>query len=56
MADTTNGGAGSGLYFIVGGLVVVVGLLAFLFFGGHIGGRSSPSKVDITIQAPKTSP
>ena len=52
MAETTNGGTGGGLYFIVGGLVVVVGVLAFLFFGGHIGNRGGPAKLDITIQAP----
>ncbi len=57
MAETTSGSGGSnnGLYFIVGGLVVVVGILAFLFFGGHIGSRS-PAKVDIRIEAPKTAP
>lgn len=55
MAETTNGTGGSnnGLYFIVGGLVVIVGLLAFLFFGGHIGSQS-PAKLDIKIEAPKS--
>jgi len=54
MAETTNGSGGGhgGLYFIVGGLVVIVGLLGFLLFGGNIVG-SGPSKVDVTIQAPK---
>lgn len=57
MADTTNGSGGNGgLYFIVGGLVVVVGLLAFVFMGGSIGGigGNRPAKVDVTIEAPKT--
>ena len=53
MAEGTNG-PGGGLYFIVGGLVVVVGVLAFVFFGGHLGGRS-PAKLDVTITSPKTS-
>ncbi len=56
MAETTNGSGGgnNGLYFIVGGLVVVVGLLAFVFFGGQIGAKA-PAKLDIKIEAPKTS-
>lgn len=58
MADTTNSSGGNGgLYFIVGGLVVVVGLLAYIFMGGSIGGISnSPSKVNVTIEAPKANP
>jgi len=58
MADTTNGSGGNGgLYFIVGGLVVVVGLLAFIFMGGSIGGFGNrPAKDDVTIEAPKTNP
>jgi hypothetical protein len=51
MADESNGGASGGLYFIVGGLVVAVGVLVFVFMGGHIPGP--PSKVDVKIEAPK---
>ena len=39
------------LYFIVGGLVVAVGVLVFVFMGGHIPGQ--PAKVDVKIEAPK---
>jgi hypothetical protein len=42
------------LYFIVGGIVVVVALLAFLYMGGHLPGQSS--KVSVTVEAPKVSP
>ena len=52
MAEDTNSGASGGLYFVVGGLVVAVGVLVFVFMGGHMPGH--PSKVDVTIEAPKT--
>ena len=38
MAENTSSG-GNGLYFIVGGLVVIVGLGAYAYTGGHFGGR-----------------
>ena len=47
--DSSNNG---GLYFIVGGLVVVVGVLVFVFMGGHFPGQ--PGKIDVKIEAPKT--
>ena len=31
---TTDSGSNNGLYFIVGALVVIVGVLAFFYFGG----------------------
>jgi hypothetical protein len=40
MADNSKGGNG-GLYFIVGALVVVVGLGAYAFHGGYIGGHGT---------------
>jgi hypothetical protein len=53
MAEGTNGSGGNGgLYFIVGALVVVVGLLGFLVFDGNIGGGSQDAH--ITIETPKT--
>ena len=57
MSESTSGSGGNngGLYFIVGALVVVVGVLGFLFFGGDVGGPKD-AKLDITINAPKTSP
>jgi hypothetical protein len=50
MAEDKSSGSNNGLYFIVGGIVVVVGLLAFLYFGGHLPGQVS--KVNVTISAP----
>ena len=44
MADQSSDGGNGGLYFVVGGLVAVVGIGAWLFFGapmGHSGGGSS---------------
>jgi hypothetical protein len=52
MAEDSNSGASGGLYFIVGGLVVAVGVLVFVFMGGHIPGQSG--KIDVKIEAPKT--
>ena len=51
MAEDSNGGNSGGLYFIVGGLVVAVGLLFFVFMGGHLPGQ--PGKIDVKIEAPK---
>lgn len=53
MADQVNSGGHGGLYFIVGALVVVVGIGAFFLFGGSVSGSSKPS-VDVNIEAPKT--
>ena len=47
-----NGGGHGGLYFVVGALVVVVGIGAFFMFGGQ-GPGSSPGKTEIKIEAPK---
>jgi hypothetical protein len=56
LADNIQtGGDGSGhggLYFIVGALVVVVGIGAFFLLGGQ-GPSSSPGKTEIKIEAPK---
>jgi hypothetical protein len=52
MAESSSGNNGA-LYFIVGGLVVVMAGMAYLYFGSHIYG--SNTKVDLTIQAPKAS-
>ena len=53
MAENTND-SNNILYFIVGGLVVVIAGLAFLYFGGHMPGTTS--KTSITIEAPKVTP
>ena len=42
----------NGLYFIVGGLVVVVGIISFLYFGGVLGSGGS-KKIEIQIETPK---
>jgi hypothetical protein len=51
MADGSSSGSNNALYFIVGGLVVVVAVFGYVFFGHH--GGSAPGKLDITITAPK---
>lgn len=53
MADqvNTSGGHG-GLYFIVGALVVVVGIGAFFLLGGNVPGSSQKS-IDVKIEVPK---
>ena len=51
MTETTNSSANNTLYFIVGGLVVVVAGLAFMYFNGYIGDRGH--KTEITIEVPK---
>lgn len=51
MADQVNqSGSGSGIYFIVGALVVAVLVIGYFVFGGSLG-RSD--KVNITIEPPK---
>ena len=47
-----TGGSHGGLYFIVGALVVVVGIGAFFLFGGKVSGPSSGTT--IKIEAPKS--
>lgn len=42
--QTTTGGSGAGLGIIVGALVVVVGILAYMVFGG-----AAPQNDDVTI-------
>jgi hypothetical protein len=53
----TGGGAG-GLYFIVGALVVVVGVIGFVAFGGHMphSGGSAPSEVELNVTTPAPAP
>jgi hypothetical protein len=50
-----SGGSGGGLYFIVGALVVVVAVIGFVAFGGHMpraGGGSAPGKVELNVNTP----
>lgn len=60
MAESSNSSSNNGLYFIVGGLVVVVAVFTFMFLGGHMGSLfggpmgGHSGKMSITIEAPKT--
>ena len=54
MAEDSKSGGTNFLYFIVGGIVVVVALLAFLYMGGHLPGQNS--KVSVTITCTHTHP
>lgn len=52
MADHTERGSGNSnnaLYFIVGGLVVIAGVLLFLYTNGHIGGAND---INVNVEAP----
>ena len=51
MSDNRSGSGA--LAFIVGGLVVAVGVIAFVLFGGHIdvtGGGDSASSASVTVE------
>lgn len=55
MAENTSGGGNTGLAFIVGGLVVVVAVIAFLLFArGGLPGEET-KKVDVDINVPEVS-
>jgi hypothetical protein len=53
--NTSSGGGNTGLAFIVGGLVVVVAVIAFFLFarGGLPGGETK--KVDVDVNLPEVS-
>lgn len=55
MAENTNssGGGNSGIAFIVGGLVVVVAIVAFFMFRGGMPGTEK--KVDVDVNLPEVS-
>jgi hypothetical protein len=56
MAENSSGNGG--LYFIVGGLVVIVGLGIFAFSGGYIGGhggRTTTEQTTTSAPAPAAS-
>lgn len=52
MAENKSGGS-TGIALIVGGLVVAVAILGYLFFGGDLGGGGDKD-VNIKLEAPKT--
>ncbi len=48
-----------GVTFILGGLVVAVAVLGWLFYSGNIGGASKPdstTNTNVTIEAPEPAP
>jgi hypothetical protein len=47
MAENSSGNNG-GLYLIVGGLVVAIGLGAYAYSGGYLGGRMSRTRTEQT--------
>jgi hypothetical protein len=53
MSENSGSGGTSLLAFIVGGLVVAVGVLAFLYFGVHVIGPKA-SSTTTTITAPSS--
>ena len=58
MADNINnsgggGGGNAGLAFIVGGIVVVLAIVAYFVFAR--GGASTPEQVDVNVDVPEIS-
>lgn len=53
MAEQSSGGGNAGLAFIVGGVVVVLAIVAWFVFGGGM----APQKkdIDVSIDAPEIS-
>jgi hypothetical protein len=55
MSENSRGGGNGGLYFVVGGLVVAVGLGAFVYSGGslgHFGSRSTTEQTTTSAPTP----
>ena len=51
MAEQSSGGSSPWLAFIVGGLLVVVAIVAFMMYSGQA--PVQPRSVDVNIEAPK---
>lgn len=49
MANTTGGGSNTAMAFILGGVVVVLAVIAYVFFAGGMPGADQP---DISINVP----
>jgi len=47
--NTSSGGGNAGLAFIVGGLLVVVAVIAFFVFSGGMPGQSKDIDVDVNL-------
>lgn len=50
--NTERGNSNNALYFIVGGLVVLAGIFAFLYANGYVGGARD---VNVTVEQPAVS-
>lgn len=53
MAENSSGGGNAGLAFIVGGLVVVVAIVAWFLFAR--GGAPDTKQVDVDVSLPEVS-
>jgi hypothetical protein len=51
VAEISNTNSNNALYFLVGGIAVVVGVLTFMFLNGMIGGHTSKMEVSIEARA-----
>ena len=51
MAEGSSGNNGM-LYMIVGALVVVVAVVGFIMFGGHMPGQSASKTTSIKVEIP----
>ncbi|MFC0632777.1 hypothetical protein [Brevundimonas balnearis] len=52
--DTRSGGGNAGIAFIVGGLVVVVAIIAWFMFANG-GAPTAPDQVDVDVSLPEVS-
>ncbi|MFN3354271.1 MAG: hypothetical protein ACK4Z5_11740 [Brevundimonas sp.] len=52
--DTRSGGGNAGIAFIVGGLVVVVAIIAWFVFANG-GAPAAPEQVDVDVSLPEVS-
>jgi hypothetical protein len=53
--STGSGNSNNTLYFIVGGLVVAVALVAYGYYGGYLGHRSATTTTEQSITTPTPS-
>lgn len=55
MADGDGGSGAGGAMWAVVTLLIVLIVVGALYFGGALGGRSVPEKIDVKIDAPAPS-